>query len=152
MNNNPTCVHVACPCSTIVDLDTRWKWSASLPGRFILGKVAVPYPLGKGPRGPHSRSGVWGEKVNLDHAELNYLVAPTVSNLWTNQPIKTNFGLVIPEAVENRMLPCCEIWRRVVCMWTDVTPKRRFAYRLHGAISQKTTTFITTAVRTSNRT
>jgi hypothetical protein len=34
----------------------------------------------------------------------------------------------------------------------DVPPKRRFIYGLHGVISQKMAIFITTAVRTSNRT
>jgi hypothetical protein len=33
-----------------------------------------------------------------------------------------------------------------------VLPKRRFIYRLHGAIFQKVATFITTAVITSNLT
>jgi hypothetical protein len=33
-----------------------------------------------------------------------------------------------------------------------VPPKRRFTYRLHGAISQKMATFITAALRTSDPT
>jgi hypothetical protein len=42
------------------------------------------------------------------------------------------------------------MWLHVDLVWTNVSEERRFTKDLHGATSQKTASFIVTAVKTSN--
>jgi hypothetical protein len=46
--------------STILDLSTRWRWSASLPGRFTPGEIAP---------GTHWIGGWVGPRIGLDGVE-----------------------------------------------------------------------------------
>jgi hypothetical protein len=63
---------------TILDLGTRWRWSASRPGRFTSGESA------------HSTNwiGGWvGPRAGLDNVEKRKLLAPAGNRTPVVQPV-----------------------------------------------------------------
>jgi hypothetical protein len=78
--------------STILDLDTGWKWMVSF-------MPLPPYPLDRRLDGPQSRSGLCGEEINLIPAgKLSPVVQP-VARHYTDWAIPTLYQLTYGTSV-----------------------------------------------------